>query len=86
MKNKRGQTLMVALMIGIFVFMMAMVFIDPIKDVITTSRGASQLDCTNSSISDGTKMTCLLVDLVLPYFIGVVLAIAGALIGAKIIG
>lgn len=84
--NNRGQTFMVALMIGIFVFMMAMVFIDPIADVITEARSATQLDCSNSSITDGMKSTCLIVDLTLPYFIGIVIAIAAALIGARLIG
>jgi hypothetical protein len=82
--NSKGQTAILGLMIGVFVFMMAMVFIDPLKDVISEARGTSQLDCSNSSISDGTKATCLLVDIILPYFIAVVLAIAGAWIGAKI--
>lgn len=83
--NSKGQTAVLGLMIGVFVFMMAMVFIDPIKDVIAESRGTTQLDCDNSSISDGNKATCLLVDLILPYFIAVVLAVAGAWIGAKIL-
>lgn len=85
MKNKKSQTALVGLMIGIFIFMMAMVFIDPLSDVITEARDNSQLDCSNSSISDGKKMTCLMVDLILPYFIGVILAVAGGWIGAKII-
>jgi hypothetical protein len=83
--NKKGQTAVLGLMIGVFVFMLAMVFIDPLKDVISESRSVSQLDCENSSISDGTKATCLVVDLILPYFISVVVAVAGAWIGAKIL-
>lgn len=85
MAIKKGQTALLALMIGIFIFMLAMVFIDPISDVITEARATDQLDCDNSSISDGHKMTCLIVDLLLPYFIGVVIAIAGGWIGAKLI-
>ena len=69
---KVGQAALVGLMIGIMVFMLAMIFIDPIKDTITWTRAADRLDCSNSSISDGTKATCLIVDLILPYFIGVV--------------
>lgn len=83
--NNKGQTAMLGLMIGIFIFMMAMVFIDPIKAVISDARGADQLNCSSSTISDGDKATCLIVDLILPYFIAVVIAIAGAWIGAKII-
>lgn len=85
MKNKKAQAGMVGLMIGIAIFMCAMIFIDPLSDVITESRAASQLDCSNTSISDGHKMTCLIVDLILPYFIAVVIAIAGAVIGARFV-
>jgi hypothetical protein len=86
MVNNKGQMALVGLMIGVFIFLLGMTFINPMKDVITEVRGAGQLDCSNSSISDGEKMTCLAVDLILPYFIVVVLAIAGAWISAKIIG
>tara|TARA_Y100000310_G_scaffold319707_1_gene375306 strand:+ start:453 stop:716 length:264 start_codon:yes stop_codon:yes gene_type:complete len=83
--SKLGQTAMIGLMIGIMIFMVAMIFIAPLSDVVTEARDASQLDCANVSISDGKKATCLIVDLILPYFIAVVIAIAGAFIGAKFV-
>jgi hypothetical protein len=76
--SKLGQTAMIGLMIGIMIFMVAMIFIAPLSDVVTEARDASQLDCANTSISDGKKATCLIVDLILPYFIAVV-------IGAKFV-
>ena len=84
-KGKKSQTAVIGIMIGVFVFMLAMVFIDPLSDVISESRAAGQLDCANVSISDGMKLTCLMVDLILPYFIGVVIAIAGGYLGARIL-
>ena len=83
--SKLGQTAMIGLMIGIMIFMVAMIFIAPLSDVVTEARDASQLDCANASISDGKKATCLIVDLILPYFIAVVIAVAGAFIGAKFV-
>jgi hypothetical protein len=83
--NSKGQIALVSLMIGVFIFMLGMGFIDPIKDVISETRGVSQLDCSNNSITDGAKMTCLAVDLILPYFIVVVLGVAGAWISARFI-
>ena len=83
--SRKGQVALVALMIGVMVFVLAMIFIDPIKDVITESRGVTQLDCANASISDGTKATCLVVDLILPYFIVIVIAVGGAYITAKFV-
>ncbi len=84
--NNSGQVALIGLMIGVFIFMLGMSFISPIKSVITEARGADQLNCSSDLISDGSKMTCLAVDLILPYFIIIVLAIAGAWVSAKIVG
>lgn len=81
--NNKAQVALIGLMVGIMIFMMAMIFIDPISDVITETRNNTQLDCSNSSITDGKKATCLIVDLILPYFIAVVIAVAGAYISAR---
>ena len=83
MRNNKGQVFFVGLMIGICAFMMAMIFIDPMTDVITESRASGQLDCSNASITDGQKSTCLIVDLMLPLFIGTCVGLAGAYITAK---
>ena len=84
--NNKGQVALVSLMIGVFIFLLGMGFINPLKDVITEVRGVDQLDCSNSSISDGAKMTCLAVDLILPYFIIIIFAVAGAWISSKLVG
>lgn len=68
--NKKGQAVMVGIMIAIMVFIVAVVFIEPLQDVIVLGRDATHLDCTNTSISTGQKGTCILVDLYLPYFFG----------------
>ena len=83
--NNKGQTALIGLMIGVMIFMMAMIFIDPLADVIDETRNNSQLDCSNTSITDGKKATCLIVDLILPYFIAIIIAIAGALISARFV-
>lgn len=84
--KKKGQAALLGVMIGVMIFMLAMLFINPITDVITEARGVSQLDCANNSISDGQKATCLVVDVTLPYFIVACLAVAGAWVSTKIIG
>jgi len=87
LNNRKGEAafVLVALMMGIFFFMIAMVFIDPMKDVITEVRAADQLNCTSTALTDGEKSTCLIVDLIMPMFIGVVLATAAGIIGARFI-
>lgn len=83
--NNKGQAALVGIMIGVMVFILAMIFIAPIGDVIDEVRGADQLDCSNSSISDGHKATCLIVDLFLPYFIAVVIAVGAGFMSARFI-
>ena len=85
-RSKKGQAAVLGLMIGISIFMCAMIFIQPLKDTIGVARNAANLDCTNTSISDGQKGTCLIVDLLMPYFIGATLALAGAWITVKLVG
>ena len=84
--RKKGQAAIVGLMIGVMIFMLAMIFVQPIGDVINEVRGVTQLDCDNSSISDGHKGTCLIMDLTMPYFIAVVLAVGGGYVSARFIG
>lgn len=84
--NKKGQLALVSFGIGIIILLLGLAFVNPIKDVITPTLSASQLDCANSTISDGQKLTCLGVDLLLPYFIIVVFGIAGAYFTAKWVG
>ena len=89
MQNKKAQTLGIALMVAITLFLIGMLSINYIKPVVTIARDSSHLDCSNSAvdfpegISDGTKLTCLVVDLVVPYFIILILSIAGGIITAR---
>ena len=76
--NKKGQWIFVGIMVFIMVIIVAIQFISPLKDQITDARGASNLDCDNSSISTAQKMTCVVTDTTLFYFIGVCIAGAGA--------
>ena len=85
LNNKRGQVALIAMAIGIFIFFLGISFIDPIKEVVVEARGVEQLDCANSSITDGAKTTCLIVDLILPYFIVTIIAIGGAWVSARIV-
>lgn len=75
--NNKGQTVFAGIMIFFMVFITIISLIEPLKDQITTSRDVSHLDCANSSISVGTKGTCVVVDFTLFYFVGMGIA-AGA--------
>ena len=72
--NKKAQAVVVGLMIAVFVFLATVAMMKPLKDNIVIARNSDNLDCANESISMGVAATCLIVDLYLPYFVGVVLA------------
>lgn len=79
--NKKGQTLALGIVIAIFLFIIGMMNIDIVKNEVANARNSTNLDCTNASgISDGTKLTCLSVDIVVPYFFLLVLSITGGVI------
>lgn len=81
--NKRGQLVLVGIMIAIMTFLTMIVFIEPLKEGIGLARDSSHLDCTNTSISTGQKMTCIYTDLYLPLFLGFCMAISLAYLGIK---
>ena len=80
--NKKGSGMFVVIM-AFMIFMAGMVFMNFITPEVTTARTA--MDCTNSTISDGAKVTCLGVYLVAPYIILIIISAAGGIIIDKIV-
>lgn len=81
--NNRGQNLWISVITALMIFMAGMLFLNYLKLDITTFRGVSGLDCSNLSISDGAKVTCLGADLVVPALIMTFIAIGGGIIGSR---
>jgi hypothetical protein len=79
----KAQWGIVGMMVAVIFTIMAFQFITPLKSEITKTRNATNLDCTNTSITTGEKMTCIAVDLSLPYFIFVCLAAAGGYLAGR---
>lgn len=89
--NNRGQVFLVSLMIAIVFIIMALAFAPPIKEFTDNARNVSSdtavgLDCSNTSINNFDKASCIFVDLYNPYFAGFLIFSASAIIAAKIIG
>lgn len=63
------------------IFFAGMLIANFLTQDVTTFRTA--MDCTNQSISDGNKITCLVGDLVMPYFIWAIISLAGGIVIAK---
>ena len=77
MINKRG-TVLLSVIVGVMIFILGFTILNFLKSDIDTAR--TNLDCTNSSISDGTKLSCFGTDLTLPYAMLVILSLAGGFI------
>lgn len=71
--NKKGN-MFLGIILGLIIYISGVLFIPFITDDVTTTR--NDLNCTNSSISDGNKLSCLAVDIVVPYIIWFFVSIA----------
>ena len=85
--NKKGQFagLGIAIIVAIMIFMIGMLNLNFIKEGVTVARQSSNLDCSSATISDGTKLTCLVVDAVVPMFILTIMSAAGGYITSKLL-
>lgn len=66
--KKKGQVMILGIMFFVFVVILAIVLASPLKQFIEINRDSAHLDCENSTISDGIKLTCVTADLILPIF------------------
>lgn len=88
--NKQGQvTMLYTLMIAIVVILFAMAVAPTLKIFNDEARGPSTdtsvgLDCNNASISDYDKANCVALDLNFPFVILGFMAVAGIIIGARV--
>lgn len=79
--NKKGGVMM-GVIVALMIYIVGVLFIPFLADDVTTTR--ADLDCTNSSITDGTKINCLTVDILIPYVIWFFISAAlGYLAGAN---
>lgn len=81
LKDKRGG-LYLAMLFALLFFMFGIWMLPFLQDSVTHAR--TSIQCTNSSITDGGKMTCLFVDAGVPYFIILVLILIGGIVGNEL--
>lgn len=83
--SKRGQTgLFFLMMIGIIMFIIGLALAKPL--VTNANQVMSNMDCNNASIDTSTKITCGVIDISSPFVVGIILALAGMTLGARLIG
>ena len=78
--NKKGQMILLKIMLAAIIFIMVVQFIPILTDETITLRNPTNLDCDNSSISTGNQITCIVGDWFTPYYFGVAIAVIGAII------
>jgi len=88
--NKKGQLIIVTFCIALVVVILALALAPALQSQITDARNVSTnssvgLNCDNESISNFDKATCVATDITLPYFIGFLLFMAGAIAMGRII-
>ena len=73
--EKKGQSMGLAIMGLIFFIIIGLMSVNFLFDEVTTAR--TDLNCANADeISDGSKLTCLITDLSIPYWIWIIVAVA----------
>ena len=81
MKNKKGQ-IGIAIITFIILIIIGFMMINFVKDEVTNAR--VNLSCASADdISDATKLTCLVVDVVVIYWIWIIISTAIGLIIAR---
>ena len=88
--NKKAQStgipaISIAFMTAVFIFLVGMGVMNLIKPEVNVSKNTDNLNCNSLTISDGTKVTCLIVDVVIPYFIITIIAASGGVITARLL-
>lgn len=69
---------------AIVIILIGMATVNLFFDDIDTARDSSHLDCTNSSISAGTKLNCLVTDASIPFMIILIFSLAGVAVTSSL--
>ena len=77
--NKKGQSFGIALMGAIMIFLVGLTTINFLADEVTSAR--TNLECSSAAtISDGTKLLCLVIDTTVIYFMLILFSVSGGLV------
>ena len=82
--NNNGQTMIFGIMLFVLAFIVAVILIPPLRGLLDEVRGQGSLSCGNTNLTTGEAATCVIVDLILPFFILTVLIVGIAMIGNRI--
>lgn len=90
--NNRGTVIFYTIMLSVVLIVILLAMTPVVKTFVDDARGNTTedhqgLDCTNSTatISNFQEAQCIVTDLATPYYFFGMLAIAGIVIGAKVL-
>ncbi len=78
MNNKRGMAAIYYFMIAILFFVIGLALAPTL--INTSDEAQTNLDCTNSSISNQDKSVCYQIDSMSPLYIGIIFGLGGIII------
>ena len=82
--NKKGQQIILSIMLSIIVLILVIAFSAPLKESITISRNTTHLNASNfSGMSTANQATLIVLDMSLFYFIGTLIAVSIAFVTGK---
>ena len=83
MINKKGQSMGLAIMGLIFFVIIGFTCVNFFFNEVTNAR--TDLNCTNADdITDGTKLTCLILDITIPYWIWIIVSVGVGFVLVKL--
>lgn len=80
--NNKGQTTAMVILFAFFFFILGSLFLNFFPSLVDSAR--VNLNCTDNTISDGSKLTCLMVDGFMPYVIICILSVIGGMIASRL--
>lgn len=81
--NNKSQLLILKLMVGIIIFIMAMIMIAPLRESIDINTNSTELNCSASGLSVETEATCIVVDWLMFYILGAAISVGMAYIAGR---
>ena len=84
-KKSQGQ-IFLTIIIAIAFFMFGVLFVGLIMPDVSITKSMTNLDCSNMTITDGNKLSCLGVDSIIPALIIALVIVGGGYIVLKLTG
>lgn len=80
-RNKKGQVLIYLFAIGLLFFFVGLAITPALNEVITDTTNGDQMNCSATDLTKEEKSTCTSIELMQPYFIGIIFGLSALIIG-----